>query len=131
MAVMLSALRADRPLPPGRFLVLISVSSSVDPRTIVRLEGLGQLKIYTIKTCGVKPVQEKSLNHLQYYFKDHISELQRNSKLLPGFSFIGYSNPDNNLESSCMYALSTPVTFIRRCNQGLTILSPFSHTSSW
>jgi hypothetical protein len=44
MAVRLSALRAGHPLPPRRFLVHISVRDSVDPRAILRLEGLGQLK---------------------------------------------------------------------------------------
>jgi hypothetical protein len=44
IAVRLSALSAGRPLPPGRFLILISVTGSVDPSAIVRLEGLGQLK---------------------------------------------------------------------------------------
>jgi hypothetical protein len=44
MAVRLSALRAGHPLPPGRFLVLFSVRGWVDPRAIVRLEGVGKLK---------------------------------------------------------------------------------------
>jgi hypothetical protein len=44
MAVRLSALRAGRPLPPGRFLVLKSVRVWADPRAIVRLEWLGHLK---------------------------------------------------------------------------------------
>jgi hypothetical protein len=45
MAVRLSLLRAGRPLPSGRFLELISVRGLLDPRAIVLLEGLGQLKI--------------------------------------------------------------------------------------
>jgi hypothetical protein len=44
MAARLSALHAGRFLPPGRFMVLISVRGWVDPRVIVRLEGLGKLK---------------------------------------------------------------------------------------
>jgi hypothetical protein len=44
MAVSLSALRAGRPLPPGRFSVLIYVRGLVDPKAIVRLEELGKLK---------------------------------------------------------------------------------------
>jgi hypothetical protein len=44
MAVRLSTLRAGLPLRPRRFLVLTSVRGGVDPRAIVRLEGLGQLK---------------------------------------------------------------------------------------
>jgi hypothetical protein len=44
MAVWLSTLRAGHPLPPGRFLVLISVRGIVDPKAIVRLEELSKLK---------------------------------------------------------------------------------------
>jgi hypothetical protein len=54
MAVRLSALRAGRRLPPGRLLVLISVRSLVDPRAIVRLEGLDQLRI-PMTSSGIKP----------------------------------------------------------------------------
>jgi hypothetical protein len=39
-----STIYVGRPLPPGRFLALISVRGCVDPRAIVLLEGLGQLK---------------------------------------------------------------------------------------
>jgi hypothetical protein len=69
MAARLSALRPSRPLPPERFLVLISVRALVDPRDIVQLEGLGQLKNPTT-SLGVEPMTfrlvEKSLNQLRY-----------------------------------------------------------------
>jgi hypothetical protein len=50
MAARLSALRAGPFLPPGRFLVFISVRGCVDPRSIVRLEGLGDLP-----ACSIVP----------------------------------------------------------------------------
>jgi hypothetical protein len=53
-AVRLSALRAGHPLTPGRFLVLISGRGCVDPRAIVRLEGLDQLK-YLTNSSGIEP----------------------------------------------------------------------------
>jgi hypothetical protein len=44
MAVILSALRASLFLPAVRFLLLISVRGLFNPRFILRLERLGQLK---------------------------------------------------------------------------------------
>jgi hypothetical protein len=65
MAVRLSALR---PLPPGIFLVLISVRGLVDPRAIERLEGLGHLKKST--SFGIEPATLRlvalCLNQLRY-----------------------------------------------------------------
>jgi hypothetical protein len=54
MAVRLPALRPGHPLPPGRFLVLISVRGCVDPGIIVRLEGLGELK-NAMTSSGIEP----------------------------------------------------------------------------
>jgi hypothetical protein len=44
MAVRLSALLAGRPLPPRRMILLMSVRGQADPRNIVQLEELSQLK---------------------------------------------------------------------------------------
>jgi hypothetical protein len=69
MVVRLSASRAGRPLPPGRFLVLIFVKDSVDPRAIMRLEGLGQLK-NPVTSSGIEPAAFRlvasCLNQLRY-----------------------------------------------------------------
>jgi hypothetical protein len=75
MAVRLSALRAGRPFPPGRFLVLISVRGWVDPKGIVRLEGLGQLK-NTMTSSGIVPATFRlvayCLNQLYYHVPQRI-----------------------------------------------------------
>jgi hypothetical protein len=54
MAVRLSALQAVRLLPPGRFLVLISLRGWGESRVLVRLEGLGQLK-NPMTSSGIEP----------------------------------------------------------------------------
>jgi hypothetical protein len=43
------------PLPPGKFLVLISVRGWVKPRAIVRLAAIGQLEI-PMALPGVEPM---------------------------------------------------------------------------
>jgi hypothetical protein len=64
MAARLLALRAGSPLPPGRFVVLISVRVWVVPTAIVWLEGLDQLKrvnnlirnrIRDLPACSIVP----------------------------------------------------------------------------
>jgi hypothetical protein len=69
MAVRLSASHACCPLPPGRFLVLISVRGSVDPEAISQLAGLGQLK-NIITSSGIEHATfwlvAQYLNQLHY-----------------------------------------------------------------
>jgi hypothetical protein len=72
-AVRLSALRAGhhRPPPiPGGFQVLISVGGWVDPRVIVRLEGLCQFK-NPMTSSGIKPATfqlvAQCLNQLRHH----------------------------------------------------------------
>jgi hypothetical protein len=54
MVVRLSALHAKPPLPPERFLVLISVRGQDEPRAILWLEGLDQFK-NPMTSSGIKP----------------------------------------------------------------------------
>jgi hypothetical protein len=52
------SLMQQSPLPPRRFLVLISVKRWFNPRATMRLEGLGQLKIPIIP-LGIEPATSK------------------------------------------------------------------------
>jgi hypothetical protein len=70
MVMRLSALRAGRTLPPERCLLLISVTGRIDPRAIVRLEELGQLKnlitLSGIESATFRLVAQR-LNHRADY----------------------------------------------------------------
>jgi hypothetical protein len=54
MAVKLSALRAGRPLPPERYVVLISVRGCVDSTATLQLEVSGKLKKNS-NSSGLEP----------------------------------------------------------------------------
>jgi hypothetical protein len=74
MAVGFPALLNGRSLPPGRFLVLISVRGWVNPRAILCIQGLGQLKSSSdlngnwtcdLLACSLEP-QPTTLPHALY-----------------------------------------------------------------
>jgi hypothetical protein len=66
MVVRLSVLCSGSPLPSGRFIVLIFVRGGVDPRVIVRLEGLG--KLYKIYLTGTRTRDFPACSIFYYYF---------------------------------------------------------------
>jgi hypothetical protein len=60
---------AGRPLPSGRFLLIISTRGWIDPRAIGRLEGLGELK-NAVTSSGIETATFQlvawCLNQLRY-----------------------------------------------------------------
>jgi hypothetical protein len=85
MAVRLSAIRAGRPLPPGRFLVLISLRGWVDLRVIVRRKGIDQLK--NPLTSGIETATFRLVaqchNQLRYRV-ENMENLIKDSRFLGG-----------------------------------------------
>jgi hypothetical protein len=82
----LSDLRAGRTLPRGRFPVLICVRGWVDPRAIVRLEELGQLK-NPMNSSGIEPATfrlvTQFLNQIRYRVLRPVLSGNQNTVNLP------------------------------------------------
>jgi hypothetical protein len=74
VTVRLSALRDGHLSPPVRFLVFISVRGLIDPRAIVRLEGLGKLKnISSIFDADITHIIRVYLGIKDYFSKNRIA----------------------------------------------------------
>jgi hypothetical protein len=98
MPVRLSASLSGRPLPPEKFLVLISVRGWVDPRAIVRLEGLGQLKNPMISS-GIEPATFR------------LEELRKTKKIKPSEDSRCSCRNLNKVEYKCRALLFDWTTF--------------------
>jgi hypothetical protein len=81
MAVRLSALRACRPIPPGRFLIFISVRGWVDPqghsaagriRSIEKSNNIFGNRTHDLLTCSIV-AQQTILPRVCMYMRDYVA----------------------------------------------------------
>jgi hypothetical protein len=86
MALRLSALCAGRPLPPGRYMVLIAVGAWVGRRAIVRLQGLGKLK-NPITSSGIEPATLRLVAQFLYELRYSVPPSYHYYKTLNEFCF--------------------------------------------
>jgi hypothetical protein len=82
MAGRLSSSRAGRPFSPGRFLLFISIRGWVEPRAIVRLEGLGQLK-NPMTSSEIEPATFRLVAYCLNQLRYHVSTSGRHDFFLP------------------------------------------------
>jgi hypothetical protein len=137
MAARLSALGAGRFLPPGRFLVLISDRGWVDPRAIVRLEGLGKLKNppHPVLDPATFQFEAQYLNQLCYSV--HLGSSNLLDLIFSNLSDLhiisvdpGCVKPDNYhhpliINIYLPFATCIQITYIRTVNSSLRIMICF------
>jgi hypothetical protein len=84
------SLKHRPPLTPGIFLVLISVRVWINPRGIVRLDGLGKLKIYPVNPSVTEPASfrfaAQSFDQLSYHVLILYTNAEASSEDLAGCS---------------------------------------------
>jgi hypothetical protein len=110
-------------LPPGRFLVLISVGGRVDLRGHSAAEWSGQLKKNPLTSSGIEPatywLEARCLNQLRYRVSRNINSLIKNCWHPQPTSSLIISQPWNSLPLpdtiylATNYLTTTQVTTVR------------------